>query len=490
MLVVRCVMASDRRQQLRAIPNLSLRQHLTLTPSLLQKIELLTLSKLELQELLSKELTENPFLEDYADVEQQENNSTQASIEKKEVEEKINEKPKPVDDLDFKAFFYNYMDSGFETREFEEIEKPSFETFLSQPTSLSDHLEWQLGFVEVSDRVQEVAHNIIGNLDESGYLTISLEELCQLLGCSIEEATEAINLVQSFDPPGVGSRDLRECLLFQLRLIGAEGTIAEKIIDECLPIIEQKKYKEICSKLNCKFDDVKQALEIIRHLIPKPGLKYNPHNAQYVQPEVSICKIDDDYVVMLNEDGMPMLRLNATYRELLKGGTVVGEAKDFLRDKLRSAIDLLRSVNQRRQTISRVCDCVVNRQRDFLEYGFDHLQPMLIKDVAAELGVHPSTISRVVTNKYIHTPQGVMELRKFFTSGFEKTNGQKLSIIQLRNKVKQIIDIEDRQNPYSDEEIVAILVKESIIINRRTIAKYREQMKIAGSRERKAAYSL
>lgn len=483
-------MTTDRRQQLRAIPNLTLSHRLTLTPSLLKKIELLTLSKLELQELVTRELTENPFLEDYTELEQQEASLAQASMEKKETVEPVVEKAKPVDDIDFKAFFSTYTDSGFDIKEYEEIEKPSFETFLSKPTSLYDHLVWQLGFAEVSQKIKDIAHYIIGNLDENGYLTIPLEEVCQQIECTMEEAADALRLVQSFDPIGVASRDLRECLLIQLRSLGGEGTLAEKIIDECLPLIEGKKFKEICNKLNCKLDEVKQALDVIKHLIPKPGLKYNPCSTQYVQPEVHVTKVDDDYVVMLNEDGMPMLRLNSTYRELLKGGAVVGEAKEFLREKLRSAIDLLRSINQRRQTISRVCECIVKRQRAFLEVGMEQLQPMLIKDVAAELGVHPSTISRVVTNKYIHTPQGVMELRKFFTTGIEKTDGQKLSIIQLKHKVKQIIDHEDRQNPYSDEEIVEILEKENIIINRRTIAKYREQMKIAGSRERKASYSM
>ncbi len=484
---------TNRRQQLRTAPELGLTQRLALTPSLLQKIELLTLSKLELEELLNQALVDNPLLEDYAEIEMQEapeqTAEIAAGIEPRQEEKKERQKDRQ-DDMDFQAFFNDYLDVGFETRELEEVERPSFETFLVKPSSLSDHLRWQLGVSDASERIKEIAEHIIGNLDEGGYLLVPLEELCALASCSIEEAEEALKLVQGLDPLGVAARDLKECLLIQLRAKGGAGSLAEKIISDCLPLVQSHKYKDVAAKLGATMGEVKAAMETIKSLIPKPGERYNPSKTQYVQPEVFVSKVGDEYVIALNEDGLPLLRLNPQYREMLRSNSLSPEAKEYFKEKMRAAVDLLRSVHQRRQTIYRVCECIVKRQRDFLENGMQSLRPMLIKDVARELELHPSTISRVVTNKYIHTPQGVMELRKFFTSGVEKSDGQKLSIVQLKHKIKQIIENEDRNSPLSDEEIAKRLAEEGILINRRTVAKYREQMGIAGSRERKMTYLI
>ena len=489
-------MSGDRRQYLKMTPHLALGQRLALTPSLLQKIELLTLSKLELEELINEELVNNPLLEDYSEAEQQEAATAQQAVENKS-EDPMKAPERPAleldENVDLQKFFNNYLDGGFDARvEHEENDKPTFEMFLAASSSLSDHLTEQLGLSDAGERTRAIATQIIGNLDENGYLLTTLEELCTLTGCTMEEAEAALRLVQSFDPIGVGSRDLSECLLIQLRYHGEEGTLAERLIQECLPLLAARKFKEICAKLGCAFEDIKEALETIKHLsFPRPGQRYNTHSPQYVQPEVYVVKVDDRYEIQMNEEGMPMLRLNATYRAMLKrGNTMTGEEKTFMREKFRSAVDLIRSVDQRRKTIYRVCECIVDRQKEFLEKGIEQLRPMLIKDVAEELGVHPSTISRVVSNKYIHTPQGVHELRKFFTSGIERSDGEKLSIVQVKHRLKQIIEHEDRQSPYADEEIVKILERERLNINRRTIAKYREQMRIAGSRERKVTYML
>ena len=261
-----------------------------------------------------------------------------------------------------------------------------------------------------------------------------------------------------------------------------------RIIQEFLPHLENHKYKEIATHTGTSFEEVLQAVDSIKHLIPKPGQKYSNQKATYVQPEVTIAKVDDEFVVLLNDEGMPQLRLNSSYRDLLKSDGVSGETKSFLREKFRSAVDLLRSVNQRKQTIYKVCLCVVNRQKDFLENGPVSLHPMLIKDVASELGVHSSTISRVVTNKYVDTPQGVMELRKFFTMGVENTDGEGLSIVQVKLKIKKMIEEENRKKPLSDNQIGQMLRRDNIFITRRTVAKYREQMQIPGSRERKIGY--
>ena len=306
----------------------------------------------------------------------------------------------------------------------------------------------------------------------------------------MEEAEQAVKLVQSFDPQGVAARDLKECLSIQLEYLELRDSLAWRIVQEHLTLLEGQKFKQIATLAGCTFAEVLRATDVIKHLIPRPGQKYNPQKATYVQPEVTIAKIDDDFVIIQNDEGMPQLRLNSGYKELLKSNGVSGETKTFLREKFRSALDLLRSVNQRKQTIHRVCDCIIKRQREFLERGPEALRPMLIKDVASELGVHSSTISRVVTNKYVDTPQGVMELRKFFTMGVESPDGEELSMVQIKLKIKRLVVEENKGKPYSDNQITQLLRKENVFITRRTVAKYREQMQIAGSRERKLSYML
>jgi len=350
---------------------------------------------------------------------------------------------------------------------------------------LDDHLNWQLRLSFVEPKIADIAREIIGNLNEDGYLLLSMEELMGITGCTEEEAETALRAVQALDPVGVGARDLRECLLLQLQALELRDSLAWKIVEEHLPLLESHKFKEIASRTGSTFSEVLKAVETIRRLIPKPGQKYNPEKATYVQPEVTIAKVDGDYVIIQNDEGMPQLRLNASYRELLKVNGIGNETKAFVREKFRSAVDLLRSVNQRRQTIYKVCVCIVNRQRDFLERGPSALHPMLIKDVASELGVHSSTISRVVTNKYVDTPQGVIELRKFFTMGVESPDGEELSIVQVKLKIKKLIEGENRNKPYSDNQIGQLLHRDNIFITRRTVAKYREQMQIPGSRERR-----
>jgi RNA polymerase sigma-54 factor len=447
----------NRRPFLRQTLDLRLSQRLALTPSLLQKIELLQLNKLELQEMLNQELVENPILEE-------------------------------VHEIDFRYFFDEYLDTGYRNREVEDSEKPSFEAFLTKAPSLEDHLNWQLGLSDAKPEIAEIARQIIGNLSEDGYLLIGMEELCLIAGCTSEQALEALTIVQAMDPLGVGARDLRECLSLQLVSLDLKDTLAYQIVQEHLQLLESHKFKEIAARTGATFEEVLQAVDGIKHLIPKPGLKYSNQKVTYVEPEVSIAKVDDEFIILLNDEGMPQLRLNTGYRDLLKSNGVSGETKTFLRERFRSAIDLLRSVNQRKQTIYKVCVCIVNRQRDFLENGPAHLHPMLIKDVASELGVHSSTISRVVTNKYVDTPQGVMELRKFFTMGVENADGEELSIVQVKLKIKKLIEEENRNKPYSDNQIGQMLRRDNIFITRRTVAKYREQMQVPGSRERKIGY--
>jgi len=481
----------NRRPFLRQSLDIRLSQKLALTPSLLQKIELLQLNKLELQEMLTQELVENPILEEVFEPE----TPSEMTAEDQMVEDTIAQdnaaqqgEKDSFDEIDFRYFFDEYLDTGYKNREVEDFEKPSFETFLSQAPSLEEHLNWQLGLSDAKPQITEIAHQIIGNLNEDGYLSVSLEELCQFARCTMEDAAEALKVVQFMDPVGVGARDLRECLSLQLQNLNLEESLAYKIVRDHLPLLEGHKFKEIASRTGSTFDDVVQAVECIKHLMPKPGQKYSNQKPTYVQPEVTITKVEDEFVILLNDEGMPQLRLNASYKDLLKSNGVSGETKSFLREKFRSAVDLLRSVNQRKQTIYKVCVCIVNRQKGFLENGFSHLRPMLIKDVAYELGVHSSTISRVVTNKYVDTPQGVMEMRKFFTMGLEKPDGEGLSIVQVKLKIKKLLENENKNKPYSDNQLEQLLRRENIFINRRTVAKYREQMQIPGSRERKVGY--
>ena len=483
---------NNRRQYLRQSLDLRLSQRLALTPSLLQKIELLQLNKLELQDMLNQELMENPILEEVVEAE---------APRELSLDDRTPDEPPPgaetksdtgerdsFEEIDFRYFFDEYLDTGYKNREVEDSERPSFETFLTRAPSLEDHLTWQLGLAEVSFGIAEIADHIIGNLNEDGYLLLTIEELCQSTGCTIEEANEALKIVQSFDPTGVAARDLRECLALQLEAIGLTDSLPMKIVQEHLQLLENHKFKEIATRTNSSFDDVLRAVDAIKHLIPKPGQRYNNQKATYVQPEMTIAKVNDEFVILQNDEGMPQLRLNAGYRELLKSDGVSSETKTFLREKFRSAVDLLRSVNQRKQTIYKVCAAIVNRQREFLEQGPVALRPMLIKDVVSELGVHSSTISRVVTNKYVDTPQGVMELRKFFTMGVANPDGEELSIVQVKLKIKKLIEGENKSKPYSDNQLGQLLRRDNIFITRRTVAKYREQMQIPGSRERKIGY--
>ncbi len=471
--------------------DMRLSQRLALTPSLLQKIELLQLNKLELQEMLNQELIENPILEEVVEQE----TPRELNLEEREFEdsptpeaERPDKGSDSFEEIDFRYFFDEYLDTGYKNRDVEDPEKPSFETFLVRPPSLSDHLNWQLGLLDLDPAIVEVAREIIGNLDEDGYLLLSLEELISSTKSTPEAAEAALKAIQGLDPIGVAARDLRECLSLQLEALGLKEGLPWKIVQEHLPLLEGHKFKEIATRTNSSFELVLKAVETIKHLIPKPGQKYNPQKVAYVQPEVTIAKVDGEFVIIQNDEGMPQLRLNSAYRELLKSNGVTGEAKTFLREKFRSAIDLLRSLSQRKQTIYRVCECIINRQREFLEHGPSALRPMLIKDVASELGVHSSTISRVVTNKYVETPQGVMELRKFFTMGVENPDGEELSIVQVKLKIRKLIEEENKSKPYSDNQLGQLLRRDNIFITRRTVAKYREQMQIPGSRERKIGY--
>ncbi len=455
-----------------------LSQRLAMTPSLLQKIELLTLSRLELSEKLQQELMENPVLEEQEpELEAPEKESDKAGEETPD---------QPDDDFDYDYFFGEYLNSTPRSQEWEaDNDRPSFDLFLAASSSLIDHLNWQINLSEIDEEVHEIAYFMVGNIDEDGYLTMSAEEIAQEVDQPLEKVEEALGVIQSLDPVGVGARDLKECLLLQIRAAGLEGTLVEALVKELLELAQAKKYQEMARQLNCEVDEVTEALEELRRFSPRPGQKYSSQRPQYIQPDVHISKVNGEYQISMNDDGMPKLSLNRAYRRLLKDSNASKETKSFIKEKVRSALELLKSVDQREQTIFRVCREIVQRQEGFLDEGLMSLKPMLIKDVAEELGVHSSTISRVVANKYAFTPQGIIELRRFFTVGIESSYGDIISIVQVKEDIRKLIEGEPSKKPYSDQQITAFLNRDGIQITRRTVAKYRDQMNIPGSRERK-----
>ena len=477
----------SRRARLKPSLVLGLSQRLAITPSLLQKIELLSVNQLELSEILQQELEENPLLDEASDHFEDGPDATERAPEP-EPDAVAAENGSRLEDLDFEYFFGDYLGSSYERQEFEPVEqRPSFEQFLSSSDSLWDYLNWQLNLSGIDSDLREIAYFIVGNLDEDGYLTLTLDEIGQQLRVSSERVEAALAAVQVLDPVGVGCRNLRECLLLQARAAGMEDSLVGALIRDCLPLIEARDYSGIRSRLACGAEDLARALELIRSLSPRPGQKYAAAEPVYVRPDVHIRKVEGEYQVSLNDDGLPKLKINRSYRKLLRKNGVCDDTKSFIRERFRAAIELLRGVDQREETIFRVCRVIVRRQHEFMESGIRKLKPLLIKDVADELGVHASTISRVVANKYAHTPQGVMQLRRFFSVGVEHANGENVSTMQVKDRLRTLIREEDPKKPLSDQKLTDMLNHDGIRITRRTVAKYRDQMRIPGSLARKKA---
>ena len=464
-------------------------QKLILTPSLQQAIKLLPMSTLELSELLNQEMVENPMLEEVPTEELQ---PVEAAPEKAE-EKKPAEKEKDTwDDQDYEYFFGDYLDDGYRPRTPTEVkELPPIENTLSTSTSLSDHLLWQLSMQTDDPKLREIGEAIIGNLDDDGYLVATVEELSAMGPWPTEDVESALRLVQSFDPIGVASRDLQECLLLQLRKIdGMTGSPAERIVTEHMRLLQNHQVPELARKLGTSIDDLKQHIELIRHLDPKPGSRYNPSQSQYVIPDVYVVKVEDQYVAVLNEEGLPQLRISPVYRRLLdKSATEnTDETRAYVKDKFRSALWLIKSVEQRQKTIHKVATSIINFQKEFLDHGIEYLRPLVLRDVANDIGMHESTVSRVVTNKYMHTPQGVFEMKYFFHSGIASSYGEAVSSVTIKQRIRKIIEQEDPRKPLSDSKIVSILQREGLELARRTIAKYREELKIPTSNQRKVLY--
>jgi RNA polymerase sigma-54 factor len=463
-------------------------QKLILTPSLQQAIKLLPMSTLELRDLLTQEMVENPMLEEIPveDVQVAEAQTTEEKPEAKPEQQKADS----WDDADYQYFFGEYLDDGYRPKMPQEVrELPPIENTLSTSSSLADHLLWQLSLQTDDATVREIGEAIIGNLNDDGYLVASLDELAAMGPWPIGQVESALTMMQGFDPVGVAARDLQECMMLQLRHLGLAGTPAERIVTDHLKALQNHQVAEISRKLGLSIEDLREHVEVIRHLDPKPGLRFNPTPSQYVTPDVFVEKIDDEYVVFLNEDGLPQMRISPVYRRLLDKNTENSdETRAYVKDKFRSALWLIKSVEQRQKTIHKVANSIINFQRDFLDHGIEHLRPLVLRDVANDIGMHESTVSRVVTNKYMHTPQGVFEMKYFFHSGISSSYGESVSSVTIKQRIRKIIENEDPRKPLSDSKIVSILQKEGLMLARRTIAKYREELKIPTSNQRKVLF--
>ena len=591
-------------------PKLSVKlsQRQILTPGLVQMVSVLALNKLELKDMINAEMVENPVLEELEDAvpllddvgrqeEERDRQASKATTEENPIT--AAEKKDPFEEIDFGSFFQEYLDPGYRSSgEMEEIERPSFENFLSKPGNLTDHLRWQLGAISVRPEVREAAEQIIGNLSEEGYLIASDDELLGISPASAPEADveaqakivgeakalgieenvpletgagpapayeapaqgdsgadvlpaaglsgtdaqlgvvelvtraassplpatssmaataaapapvartvsfnradlhEALEILRQFDPPGVACRDLRECLLYQLRyhLVQLQqhretNGATEPVIRDAIAVADQhlraltlKQYKEIGRAIGRPPEAVQAALDYIRTLDPRPGLRYNTIPARLIEPDVAFIKHGDEWLVVMNDEDLPQLRLNPAYKRLLNREGNDRDTRNYVKERYKSAIQLIKNIEQRKQTIMKVCYSIVARQQEFLERGIDHLKPMMIKEVAEEIGVHPSTVSRAVASKYVHTPQGVFELRYFFSESVQGPEGGNTSLLILKRRVKKLIEEEDATRPLTDEQITRILQSQGIQVTRRTVAKYREDMKIPSTHQRR-----
>ena len=475
--------------------NLKVAQKQILTPGLVQMVSVLALNKLELREMINREMVANPVLEEVP-----EDVPTIDEVDKRTETENAEHTPPTADnhvvarngdhqdsfqEIDFGSFFDDYLDPGYRSPEAEVVERPSFENFLSQPTSLAAHLEWQLSLSVCSDSVREAGYSIIGNLNEDGYVTAPLEEVAQTGNHSLADVQEALSLIQVFDPVGVAARDVRECLLIQLHTLAPDNTLAQQIVSGYLKQLQNKQYRDIARALDRPVKTVERCVELIRKLDPRPGQRYNNSAARLIEPDLAFVKAGDTYQVVMNEDGLPQLRLSHHYRRLLGEDTTTREVRNYVKERFTSAIQLIKNIEQRKQTIVKVCEAIIRRQSEFLDRGIDYLRPMMIKEVAEEVGVHPSTVSRAVASKYAYTPQGVYELRYFFSESVQGPSGAATSLINLKRLVKKMIEEEDVAHPLTDDQITQQLQKVGYCVTRRTVAKYREDMRIPSTHQRR-----
>jgi RNA polymerase sigma-54 factor len=469
-------------------------QQLVITPQLQQAIRLLQLTRLELVDLISQEMKENPLLEEVEEgreiAEAEESLAEKAEEEPRAETEQTPEvkgEGEGADEYDWESYLESYNLSPIYRQSSQDgEERPSFENFLTKRTTLFDHLFWQLQLSHFTEEEQTLGTYIIGNLDEDGYLRVSLEDISAEMHLPVEEIEGVLRSIQQFDPVGVAARDLKECLLIQLQQMAVRDPVAEKIVSEHLSLLKNRNHPAIARRMGVSLERVNQAAFLISKLDPKPGRAFGGDVIQEIIPDVYVYKLEGEYVIYLNDEDIPRLRVNSFYRNILNDshGAVEGDRK-YIQEKLRSALWLIRSIHQRQRTIYKVAKSIVKFQRDFLDKGIQFLKPLVLRDVAEDIQMHESTISRVTHNKYVHTPQGIYELKFFFNTGITSTQGETLASESVKNLLREIIAKEDPKKPYSDEKLVQLLKEMNIHIARRTISKYREMMRILSSNERR-----
>lgn len=493
---------------------LKLAQRLVMTPSLQQAIKLLQLSRLELEEALTQEILENPIL----DVEEQPDESGQVDTEAAEQPSEEESGPAPsqsdgdqeplptpeetYDDIDVEAFFADYL--GDARREgpsmvtFSPDSEIPLENVLSAAPGLYDHLLWQLHLLDCPTELLDVCEFIIGNLDEDGFLRASDDEIVRATGASQEQVVQGLRIARSLDPPGIAARDLQECLIAQIEQLMA--TASEQSESDLLELVHRivadhwhdflhQRWERLAESVGCQgVSDLKPVLDIIHRLEPKPGRIYTQERNQYIEPDVYVRKVDGEYTITLNDDGLPRLRINSRYARMLDGQIADPQVNNYLREKMRNALWLMKSIDQRQRTIYKVARSIVSFQRDFLDHGIEHLKPMVLRQVAEDIGMHESTISRVVSNKYMYTPRGLFPMKYFFHSGVDSARGENVSSVVVKERIRKVIESEDPTRPLSDSKIMRMLQREGIRLARRTVAKYREEMFIPSSDKRKKIF--
>ena len=484
--------------ELRQSLNLKLQQQLVMTPQLQQAIRLLQLSRMELVDAINAELEQNPALEEEMRVEaksveveakiQGEDPSQPKDVPEMDRQKEVSGDSDNANDIDWQQWLESYNSSaptgGIKRESSDDL--PNLEQTVSANETLQQHLEWQLNMLDVVEADREIALEIIGSLDEHGFLSGErpTEEIAIRLDVSVDHVERVLAIVQTFEPVGIAARDLTECLLIQLDVMGNTDRLVERMIRLYMPELEKRNFHAIAKAEEVEIEEVGRALQVIQNLDPRPARNFGGEDSIYITPDIYVHKVGEEYVIVQNEDGLPMLRVSNYYKSALANG-MNGEAKSYVQDKLRSAQWLIRSIHQRQRTIYRVMESILKFQRDFFDRGIDQLKPLILRDVAEDIGMHESTISRVTSNKYVHTPQGIFELKYFFNSSIGRSEGEDVASASVKHRIKQIIDSEPPKRPFSDQAIVELLLKENIEIARRTVAKYREAMGILSSSKRR-----
>ncbi|MGH9443079.1 MAG: RNA polymerase factor sigma-54 [Thermoanaerobaculia bacterium] len=475
--------------------NLKLSQRLVMTPSLQQAIKMLQMTRLELSEAVNQEVIENPVLEDAAEEEDApapaaQSETPEAAASAAEAPEAPEPQKDSFEEIDYESYFQDYMESGYNPRQYEQREEIPLENTLAEQPDLTEYLNWQLGMSAARPEIRKIGEFIIGNIDEDGYLQVTKEEIGGAVSASPEDVEEALGFVRSFDPPGICAFDLPDCLRRQVRILGIENPLLDEILTTHWNQFLNRQFAALAKELDVTMPSLQAVLEIVKNLETKPGRRYSSDRTVYVQPDVVVRKVDGEYVVLLDEDGLPRLRISNSYRRMLhnENGTLGSEAKEYLKERMRSAVWLIKSLDQRQRTIYKVAESIVTHQREFLDRGIEFLRPLVLRDVANDIGMHESTVSRVVSNKYMQTPRGILPMKYFFHTGIDSSDGEDVSSLSIKNKISKMISDEDPKKPLSDAKLMQRLRSEGIQIARRTVAKYREELRLASSSQRKAIF--